>query len=154
MSFYLSQVGLITRFGEDEVMRGADHDNEDDPEVGTVDAAIRDAEAEINSYLGAQYDLPLPGVVDMVNPDTNTSVPDNLRRITGDIAMYRLATDYGRTLTREKRKRYDDALAWLQMIAKGDATLGLENPTPGVSGGPVIVSNPRLFTRDSTDGLI
>jgi phage gp36-like protein len=154
MPLYVSETGLITRFGTDEVVRGADHDGDADAEDNTIPTAIRDAEAEVNSYLGVVHDLPLPDVTDRVDPENNTAVPENLRRVAADIALYRLATDHGRTLTKEKRKRYDDAIKWLVALAKGETSLGLDDPAPGAAGGALVTSNPRIFTRDSTDGLI
>lgn len=153
MSFYVSQQGLIDRYGDDMIARLSDRDGDQNNDVDTVARAIRDAEGEINSYLGKQYDLPLPGVVDVVEPEINSSVPDVLRRVAADISIYRLAPTPD-LLTREQRKRYEDAIKWLEKIAEGKASLGIEEPAPTQGGGLQITSNPRIFTRDSTDGLV
>lgn len=153
MSYYISEQGLIDRYGEDLIARLSDRDSDQDSDVTPTLRAITDAEGEINSYLGKQYDLPLPGVVDVLEPEVNSSVPDVLRRVAADIAIYRLAPSHD-MLTREQRKRYDDAVKWLERVASGEVSLGVEAPTPTQGGGLQITSNPRIFTRDSTDGLV
>lgn len=153
MSFYISEQGLIRRYGDDLIARLSDRDGDADPDEDPVARAIVDAEGEINSYLGRQYDLPLTGVLDVVEPETNTSVPDVLRRVAADIAIYRLAPSHD-MLTREQRKRYDDAVKWLTMVAEGQVTLGTDEAADAAGGGASITSNPRIFTRDTTDGLV
>lgn len=153
MPLYVSKRDLIDRYGDETVAMLADRDGDADEDVDPVARAIADAEAEINSYIGNRYDLPLPGVIDIDEPSANTDVPTPLRRVAVDIAIYRLAPSHD-MLTREQRKRYDDAIKWLEGVAAGSISLGIADTAPAVGGGLVVTSNPRIFTRDTTDGLV
>lgn len=151
MPFYISQASLEARYGEEAVNFDADDDGDQELDADKVARAIGDAEAEVNSYVGRVYPLPLPGVTDIAAPESNTSVPPELRRVATDIAMYRLVPEHDR-LTKERRKRYDDAVAWLKSLAMKEVVLTLAS-LPAAS--PVTLHGPeRIFTRCKTDGLV
>ena len=105
---------------------------------GALERALEDASAEIDTWLAAKYDLPLSGT------------PAVLTRLAADIAVYRLAVGADRRID-EHRVRYDDAVALLKRIAKGEASLGLTSPGPPSRA--FVSSQPRRFTRDSMAGL-
>ena len=153
---YTSPAELIALYGEDQMSLLADRTGDfvADPEV--IGKAIARADAEIDSHVGARYPLPL------------ASVPEILRQLSSDIAVYRLATDGG-ALTNEHRQRYEDAVAHLRRIADGRAVLSL--PPAGDEGGddddgddgggairssgprPLVASGPeRLFSRAKLRG--
>jgi phage gp36-like protein len=153
MPFYVSAAGIIERYGQEAVVFAADADNTGLPDTLALTRAIQDAEAEVDSYIGVVYDLPLPDVTDIPAPDSNVAVPAVLRRIVTDIAIYRMATEHDR-LTEEKRQRSVDALAWLKMVAGGQISLGVETSVPAVGGsGAIRYGEERLFTRAKTRGL-
>jgi phage gp36-like protein len=84
--------------------------------------ALTDAAAKIDSYIGRRYLLPL------------SVTPEVLIPIALDIARYRL----DRIRNREDvRVRYEDAIKWLEMVAKGtlDLGLGVQVNTPVVATG-------------------
>lgn len=101
--------------------------------------ALDDASALIDTYLSRRWEVPL-------------EVPPRLLvTVCVDIASYLLCrTD--NALSEDIRQRYDDALALLKSVARGELDLpGLES-TPsgdGASGpGAVVLSGPeRLFGR-------
>lgn len=106
--------------------------------------AIRDADEEINGYLGARAAVPL------------FPVPDSLRRLSVDIAVYNL---YARreTVPEHRAERYRAAVRFLEQAAAGKISLGsgdpegspLENASPRTAG-----DNPeRAFTRVSLRGF-
>lgn len=104
---YTSKAQIIDRWGTDEVVRSADRD----PEDGVVDdaavtAACADASSLIDSYLERG------GHKTPVDP-----VPDVLVKYASDIAVYNLSQGTA-PYTEEKRKRYEDAIAWLESVAK------------------------------------
>ena len=66
--------------------------------------ALTDADEEIDSYLAGTYDLPL------------TSVPARLKTLACDIARYNLFAD---APPEAVQTRYDGALDWLKLVAKG-----------------------------------
>lgn len=101
-----------------------------------VTAAISDADAEMDAYLGAVYTVP-------VSPVTSILI-----KISVDIAIYNL---FGRrsVMTDVRRQRYEDAIALLKMIAAGKATIG----TPvAPAQKPEIESSTRIFSR-TTQGV-
>ncbi|AYO54195.1 gp436 family protein [Acinetobacter wuhouensis] len=105
---YATEGDLIKRFGvEIENLKAML------PEDAIVDA-IQDATEEINGHIGGRYPLPLP------------NVPSNLKRMTCDVARYRL---YFQQPTEEVRKRYEDAIAFLKRVADSKAHLQIQDPS-------------------------
>ncbi|PID40656.1 MAG: hypothetical protein CR984_02055 [Proteobacteria bacterium] len=119
----------------------------DDGDTGSVDAsvvaeAIADADAEIDAYCGKRYPVPF------------TTVPTMVKKLSRDIAIYNLCQR--RQQTEEGRQTdYDNAIKFLQSIAKGLATLGEDDPdgTPSEVNEPDITSDTRLFSRDGLKGF-
>ena len=103
---YATEDDLIKRFG-------AEIDNLKAmlPPDAMVEA-IQDSMEEINAYIGGRYPLPLP------------NVPSNLKRMACDIARYRL---YFQQPTDEVRKRYEDAVSFLKLIASNKAHLQIQS---------------------------
>lgn len=140
---YASAQDIVELYGQ-AALYVADHDRDGAADAGVVERALASAEAEIDTYIGARYPLPL------------ATVPAFLKQLCVDIAVYRLALSAD-VLTEEHRRRYDDAIKHLMRIAEGKAALVFpadpdaptgpdtpENagPRPAVMEGP-----PRLFTR-------
>ena len=96
-------------------------------DTAAVDAAIEAATDEIDSYVMARYSLPLAD-----------ELADRLKRRCVDMAMYSLSPSVSGQ-DDEKRKRYDDAVAWLKMVAEGEVVL---TPRPAAS---ITSDEPRGF---------
>lgn len=139
MGAYCSQAGYIERFGEAELLQMTDLDNDGAPDDGFLEAAIADAESEVNSYLAQRYDLPL------------AVVPDVLRARAHDILRYRL---FRHRPAEEVRQRYEDAVSWLRRVAIGQASLGVP-PTaePQSDGVAVVRSRGQVFGRDTLERM-
>lgn len=105
---YTSKAQVVVRWGTNEVTLSADRDPQDGvPEDAAIEAACADASSLMDSYLArGGYDTP----VDPVSPA--------LVEKATDIAIYLLSQGTG-ALTDEKRRRYEDAIAWLREIAEG-----------------------------------
>lgn len=142
---YATQTDAVDRYGEAFVLQVADRDGDGslaDPElVQAVTDALVDATAEIDTHIGARYDLPLP------------STPTVLVRICVDIAIYRLANEAG-VLSEEIRQRYEDAIMLLKRIAEGKASLGLEVPAPSGRAPALLSSAPRVMSRRTLRGVL
>ena len=129
---YATASDLNTRFGAAEILQLADRDIDGDADTGVVEAALADADTEIDGYLAAQYSLPL------------TSVPALVTRLACDIARYRLWAD---AASEHVRQGYEDAVDLLKRIAAGTVRLSL--PTTGAvapSGGIARQGSTQVFS--------
>jgi phage gp36-like protein len=92
-------------------------EDQDLPDYLVVENAIDKASAEIDSYLGVRYILPL------------AAAPAQLRNLSVDMALYHL---YSRRSIAPpvRRQKYDDAVAFLKQVAAGQAVVdGAGDPT-------------------------
>jgi len=143
MADYIDGTGLRQRFGTKEVddLIGAD------PlavpaEAGDVDKLARacgDATTMIDGYLAGRYTLPL------------VSVPNMVQGWAADVARYRLWDEHA---PEEVRRRFEDALSQLKLLAQGLIAL-----PPGSDGTPASAglkfggySAARVFTSDTLGG--
>ncbi|MCO8100477.1 gp436 family protein [Acinetobacter indicus] len=105
---YATEENLVARFGQEVDQLKLMHASTST----AVEDALQDATEEINGYIGGRYALPL------------TNVPSNLERMACDIARYRL---YFQQPTEEVRKRYEDAISFLKLVATGKAHLQIQD---------------------------
>lgn len=145
---YITGADIITRFGRDELAQILAVPIDDlRPDHERLLAACRDADAIIDSYLSRALDLPLK------------TPPAVLIAYAADIARYRLHDDQVEDGTSVQRKRYQDAILWLERVARGEVSLIAHNeqqqknikPSPmAVSSvsGLAVVSSPPVFTDD------
>lgn len=100
-----------------------------------IDRALTDASSEIDSYLNARYEMPLP------------TTPDILTIYCVDVGIYNLAT--GTKMSDDIKDRYNRAIKGLIRIAKGDADLGLPKAQkPAPTGGAGVVQEGRSDFSD------
>lgn len=138
---YATEADIVAAYGQNALIVAADRDGDGAADTGVVAQALTDAEALMDSYIGAKYTLPLP------------SVPAVLKPVCVDAALYRMSLEAGR-MTDEIKDRYEKALAWLRDVSRGLVSLGIAEPPASVGGGGVqIVSNTRRLTRDSLKGV-
>ena len=134
---YATQADMEARFGTEEVLLASDRDGSGVVDPTAMTSCLDAATGEMDSYIAAQYELPL-----------DTPVSEHIEHLCCDIAMYRLSAD-SPAYTEEKRVRYEDAIAWLKMLAEGTVTLG-ENESEEESIQVAELSSDtedRLFTR-------
>lgn len=115
---YCTISDLTTRYSAQELI---DLSDRADPPVGAIDtavldAAIAEAGAVIDSYLGGRYTLPL------------ATTPPALTAAACHLTRYALYDDRAPERVRELR---DEAVAWLRDLAAGRAVL----PDVAVDGG-------------------
>lgn len=142
---YADQQYLDSYFGSAEVLIAADRDGDGTADTAVIRNALDSATEEIDSYVGVKYTLPLSATIP-------TGV---LKRLCADIAMYRMSVN-SHSSTDDKRKRYEDAIAWLKKLATGHATLGEEETVEEADDLTVksADSEDRLFTRTKMRGLL
>lgn len=137
---YATQADLVTRFGSDELAQLTDRINGSVIDASVVARAIADAEAEIDGYLAARYQMPL------------ASVPAVLGRLACDMARYYLYDD---RFTEAVRKRYEDAVRLLKAMASGDVKLdAVVVLAPSASGATTVSSRApeRVFSASGLSG--
>lgn len=134
---YATQTDLVERFGSTELAQLTD------PAAGvTIDAvavarALGDAAAEVDSYLGKRYALPL------------ASVPAVLVRVAADVARYYL---WDNAAPETVRTRYAAAVALLKLLASGQTVLaGAAGLEPAAGAVAVAVRAPA---RQFSSGLL
>jgi phage gp36-like protein len=144
---YAQQSDISDLYGANALVV-ADHDRDGVPDHGAVARALDYASAEIDTYIGPRYTLPLP------------EVPMFLKQLCVDIAIYRLALS-GELMTDQIETRYKTAQGQLRDLASGKATLVFTTPIGGSTEEgdfrgpqPIVTSGPpRLFSRDTTRDL-
>lgn len=140
---YASKQDMIDRFGMDELIQLTDRAT---PPAGVIDdvvlnAALADADDEINGYLQAKYTLPL------------ASVPLLIRKLARTIARYNLYDDLP---PEHIENRYKAAIKTLEGIAKGIMHLGLDSAsqTAPQTSMPETNADDAVFTPDSVSGFV
>lgn len=136
---YATQADLTERFGTDELEALAP-DGMGGIDATRTSAAIADAVAEMNSYLGRRYSVPV------VNGGPV------LLACCCDIARFYLYTS---SPTEEVQQRYQSRVAWLKDVAADRATLGAAEEAADDDTGRAIsrTSNTRTFTKDTLAGF-
>lgn len=134
---YATQADMIARYGEAELVQLTDRLNT--PPV-LVDAAVLafaldSADAEIDGYLAVKFAVPL------------ATPPRLIVDYACDIARYRLFADRASDLI---RARYKDAIAFLDRVAKGTATIaGAQALSAPAGGGSVqFEAGQKVFGRE------
>ena len=111
-----------------------------------IDAAIADADGEIDGYLAKRYAVPL------------APVPKVINKFSKDIAVYNLFSRIGIDEGTDQKtylNRYNAAVKFLTLVAEGKVSLGVdaEDPATAAATGFAVKSNTRLFSRDSMRGM-
>lgn len=135
---YATKQDMIDRFGTPELVTLTDREEFSTGEIvdGVLNAALSEADAEINSYLAKQVATP-------IDP-----VPAKIKRLACDIARYRLCKEMPPEIV---RTAYKDAISWLHRAALGQVSLGQDvGPTaPASAGTPMIDTGGRTFSNDT-----
>ena len=122
---YCTYEDLVAQASEDVLLQQADMDGPPSGAPGAFDSitpAMTNARAEIDGYLRRRYVL----------PETPKETPPTLKKYAVDIAIYHLFSRKGLAQAKEEGdavivKRYDDAIAYLRLVAEGKADIpGLE----------------------------
>lgn len=131
---YCTEEDMIHRFGEDELIQLTDKNNVGGLNTDVLTRAISDANAEIEGYLSSRYSAPV------------TPVPTTLVRVACDIARYYLYDDMA---TEHVSKRYNDAVAFLKGVARGDISIGIsvEGEKPASKNTVQLESGGNVFNR-------
>lgn len=135
---YCTLDDILAMMDEAEVIRYTDDDDTGAINTDVTDKAIAGAGALIDSHLAVRYSVP-------VSP-----VPDILLDLAVDIAVYKISSRRGQS-PEEIRKKYEDAIKYLEKVAAGKIVLPGASAAPTGSGSDAvaITTSPRIFSRDS-----
>ena len=143
---------LQTRYSE-RALRLMTDANAQSVNIEVAQNALADASAEIDTYLGQRYVLPL--VATQIGNANITEYQPALIRLTCDIAVYRLQTLRPADDIKDARQRYEDAIKLLSQMVKGTVLLNYRQlrddiaPSENASAGmPMFGQPPSLFGRD------
>jgi phage gp36-like protein len=138
---YATQPDMLTAYGTAELVQLTDIEQ---PRTGAVvgavlDAALTAASAEIDGYLIGRYALPL------------ASPPAILNGLCCKIARYRLMTTAPDEVA---RKGYEDAVRYLELVARGQVNLIAPADVPAAAGAGSVLFEPgaKIFGRESAAG--
>ena len=111
-----------------------------------IDAAIEDADGEIDGYLAKRYSVPI------------IPTPKSINKFSKDIAVYNLFSRIGIDESSDQKNylnRYNAAVKFLTLVAEGKVSIGAEIDAPATAAatGFSVKSNPRLFGRGSLKGM-
>lgn len=108
-----------------------------------VDEVIEMADSVVNSYIAGRYKVPLAG-----------PIPEVVRAVSVSIAVYFLWMRSDGEIPDKRKEAYSAAITLLKDIARGTATLGIEETTQerenAAANKP---ANDRIFTVDSMKGF-
>ncbi len=101
-----------------------------------VNSALAAADGTVNSYLRKQYSVPLSPVY----------VLQPVIEVSARIAKYRLMSARG-LVDQQTRTDYEDDMKWLQGVAAGTITLGID-PDAAPSSARIDSSTPRSSLKE------
>jgi phage gp36-like protein len=133
---YIVQADIEKRLTAEELVQLSDYDADGSGDPDVVAQTIADAQALVDSYVGARTAVPL------------TTVPGHIVTLTCNMAIYYLYLRR-RSVTDDVRKQYDADVAYLRDVATGKVTLGDAGQAAGEPH-PTAKhqEQPRLFDRE------
>lgn len=141
MAAYATRADMATKYGEAALAIASDRDGDDATDDAAITLILDNVTSKINSYVGVQYDLPL------------ATVPESLRDCAIDMGMHDLCLEHS-VMTEEKENRNKACIRWLELLAKGTLTLGLEDPPTSTVASPQHATQDRIFGREQMKGIL
>lgn len=140
MGVYITKADIIEQLPEAELIQLTDDEGTGANVDARVNAAIEDAEGEVDGYLSTRYTTPL------------SPAPKIIKKLSADIAIYNL---YARRqgATEDRLRRYQNAIKFLENVSKGVVMLGADAPAPADEGTVSVRGAERVFTRERLEGF-
>lgn len=135
---YCTIQDMINRFGEDELIQLTDRDGVGVLDRSSIQQAIDDACAIMDSYIGARYAVPL------ADP-----VPGDVSVYAADLARCQL---YDSDTIDKAEERCERVMRWLRDVAAGRAVLPGVEPLSEGAAGAVAGGTRRLTFTDAYFG--
>lgn len=136
---YATSQDIVDRYNAETLILVFDRQRLGVPDAAAVAKALADASAELDSYIGGRYTLPL------------AIVPPALAGYCVDIALYRGSDSVA--VPEERRKRYEDAIRWAGKVGEGKIKLQLPtgDAPVAVTAAIKVVAPERVFTRETLE---
>ncbi len=134
MTNYAARADIMALYGPTLLDLIADRDNDGRAEDAVIAAALTASTEEINGFISQRYVLPL------------SPVPPMFKQFCIDMAVYRM-TPMDDARTEEMRRRYEDCIKRLTMIANGDLGIGLPEDEEPPAGGVVLTAGTMQWER-------
>jgi len=137
---YALSSDLEKRLSSDELLTLADDDGDGTADTDVVNAALADADAEIDLSLVSRYTLPL------------VSTPAIMTKIACDLAIHHLFAHRRTALSLEHASRYREAIELLSRLNSGELLLSTASVAP-LSGLPESTTREqtKTFSSDSLE---
>lgn len=135
---YCTYDDLVSRYGEQELIDLTDREGLGEVRMASIDEAVEDAAAEIDSYLLVRYCLPLP------------VVPVVLRNFALDMALYKLLNLRRMGDIEDIQTRYKEAIRWLERVRDYKAEIAGAKAKEEQAAAP---SGGRHYARSCTSRL-
>lgn len=143
---YATRADMEDLYGQEQIALVSTRYGEDAPNEGSIESALADASALIDTHIGTRYTLPLPQAV----------TAPVLRRPCVDIAIYYLASTAD-VLTEQIENRFKHAKSVLQKLGNGTIKLALDRDGDGKAEAQsnviTVEGPPRAFSRSKLRGL-
>lgn len=139
MPIYASLADLLARFRELDLIQLTDDAGVGEVDQDKINQALTSADATIDGFLAARYQLPL------------ARVPGNIVDIACDLARYDLYRDEPTEAVKDRRKA---AMRMLEQIASGVIKIDAGAPEQPPRDGAILVGDGCAeFTRDKMKGF-
>src|SRR3972149_3555640 len=121
---YSTQADLEKLISPSTLMQLADDNKDGVADAAVISEAIEAADDQIDAYCGARYQVPF------------ATVPGVVNKMSVDLALYHLYTRRASDTVPEVRQtRYDAAVKFLEQVAKGAVSLGVQPAPAGDAAG-------------------
>ncbi|MCD6384202.1 DUF1320 domain-containing protein [Candidatus Sumerlaeota bacterium] len=135
---YCSLEDIQKRLSAETLLKLADIDGDGQPDSDVINAAISDADAEIDAYLGNRYKVPL------------SSPPALIRAMSTVLAIDALFARIPGLVSKEHRDRAEEVRHLLRYLAESDIDL---SQAPEIILRSFVASTtsdiPRIFSRET-----
>lgn len=125
---YATVAQAIELYGDTTIRRACDRDLDDTLDLSSFERHLEIASQEMDGYMLGRYPLPL---------ELAYTVPAIFVKRCVDIALYNCVRDAD-VRSDEDRRRFDDAIKYMELIAANKVKIPLASP---VTGDPVNVPN-------------
>ncbi|MBW1666848.1 MAG: DUF1320 domain-containing protein [Deltaproteobacteria bacterium] len=113
---YCTKADILKMLPYSQLIRLTDDEGTGAVNDERVTEAIESAAEEIDTYLGARYDLPL------------SSAPPILGKLNVDMAVYNLYSRVKEQMPEIRKDRYQNAVRFLEKLARGEVSIGSQPP--------------------------